>query len=223
MIKENVKKLLEELPPGVLLEAAAKTRTIREILEAVEAGVPIIGQNYIQEAAAVFESVRSRAQLHFIGHLQRNKVKKAVDLFDLIETIDSLRIAQEIDKQCGQINKTVSVLVEINSGRETQKFGIFPEEAEKFVRELSILQHIRVLGLMTMGPYTGDPEEARPCFTETRSCFEHLKDLEIPNVTMQYLSMGMTNSYQVAIEEGANIIRIGTKIFGERGSSSATV
>ncbi len=217
IIKANVQRLLEELPAGVRLEAAAKTRTVPEILEAIEAGVAIIGQNYIQEAAAVFETVKSRAKLHFIGHLQRNKVKKAVELFDLIETVDSFRLAEEIDKRCAQISRTLPVLVEINSGREPQKFGIFPEEAEKLIKKISGLSHIRIVGLMTMGPYAGDPEDARPYFTETRACFEHIKSLNIPNVAMETLSMGMTNSYKVAIEEGANIVRIGTKIFGERG------
>jgi pyridoxal phosphate enzyme (YggS family) len=216
MIKENVEKLLNELPPGVQLEAAAKTRSVGEILEAVEAGVSIIGQNYIQEAAAVFNSMPPHAKLHFIGHLQTNKVKKAVELFDLIETVDSLRIAQEINKRCGQINKIMSVLIEINSGREPQKFGVLPQDTENFVKELSSLPHIRVTGLMTMGPLGGNPQDARPYFAETHSCYKHLKSLNSPNVVMKVLSMGMTNSYQVAIEEGANIVRIGTKIFGER-------
>ena len=216
MIKKNVYRILSELPPGVQLEAAAKTRSVAEILEAVEAGVSIIGQNYIQEAAAVASSMPPEAKLHFIGHLQTNKVKKAVELFDLIETVDSIRLAQEISKRCGQINTTMPILVEINSGRETQKFGILPEDSEQFVRECASLPHIRIAGLMTMGPYSGNPEDARPYFAETRRCFEHIGSLDIGNVKTEYLSMGMTNSYQVAIEEGANIVRIGTKIFGER-------
>ena len=186
------------------------------LTSAIKAGVTIIGQNYIQEATAVYESVQSRAHLHFIGHLQSNKVKKAVSLFDLIETVDSWHIVQEIDKRCGQLNKTISVLIEINSGREPQKFGVFPEDSEKLVKRISSLPHMRIMGLMTMGPYAGNPEDARPYFAETRSCYEYLKSLNIPNVNMKYLSMGMTNSDKVAIEEGANIVRIGTKIFGER-------
>lgn len=216
MIRDNVKKLLDELPPGVELEAAAKTRSAEEIAQAVDAGITIIGENYVQEAEAVFQAVKGKARLHFIGHLQRNKAKKAVEIFDMIETVDSLRLAQEIDKRCAAIDRNMDVLIEINSGREPQKFGVFPEDAEELIREISNLEHIKIMGLMTMGPFTGDPEDARPYFIETRKCFEEFKSLDLPNVEMKYLSMGMTNSYKVAVDEGANIVRIGTKIFGER-------
>ncbi|UCG10632.1 MAG: YggS family pyridoxal phosphate-dependent enzyme [Dehalococcoidia bacterium] len=216
MIKQNVTKLLGELPAGVTLEAAAKTRTAEEIGQAIEAGVKIIGENYLQEAERAYEIVGNSAEWHFIGHLQSNKVKKAVNLFDMIETVDSVAIAGEIDKRCAQINKVMPVLIEINSGREKQKSGVFPEEAEQLIRDISDLAHIKIMGLMTMGPFSGDPEDARPYFVATRKIFEELKRKPIPNVEMKYLSMGMTNSYKVAIEEGANIVRIGSKIFGER-------
>jgi len=216
MISENVKKILEELPEGIQLVAAAKARTPEEILQAVEAGVKYIGENYVQEAREAFRLVGHKAKWHFIGHLQTNKAKKAVELFDMIETVDSIKLAEEIDKRCKGLGKVMPVLIEINSGREPQKFGIFPQDAESFIREISQLENLRVLGLMTMGPAFGDPEKARPYFIETRKAFEKIKSLEIPNVEMKYLSMGMTNSYQIAIEEGANIVRIGTKIFGPR-------
>jgi pyridoxal phosphate enzyme (YggS family) len=216
MIAENVKKIFEELPEGVELVAAAKTRTPEEILEAVEAGIKIIGENYVQEAREAFNLVGHRAKWHFIGHLQTNKAKKAVELFDMIETVDSLKLAREIDKRCKTIDKIMPILVEINSGREPQKFGIFPEEAESFIKEITPFVNLKVKGLMTMGPDFGDPEKARPYFIETRKAFEKIKSLDIPNAEMKYLSMGMTNSYQIAIEEGANIVRIGTKIFGPR-------
>ena len=216
MITENVKNILEELPEGVQLVAAAKSRTPEEILEAVEAGVNLIGENYVQEALEAFKLIQHKAKWHFIGHLQKNKVKKAVEIFDLIETVDSLKITQEIDKRCSQISKKMPVLVEINSGREPQKFGVFPEEVETFIKEISKLENIKIQGLMTMGPYFGDPEDARPHFIETKRVFENIKALAISNIEMRYLSMGMTNSYQVALEEGANIVRIGTKIFGPR-------
>lgn len=216
MIPENVKKILEELPEGVELVAAAKARTPEEIREAVEAGVKYIGENYVQEAREAFKFVGHRTKWHFIGHLQTNKVKKAVEIFDLIETVDSVKLAREIDKRCSAIGKVMPVLVEINSGREPQKFGILPEAAESFIREIAPLENLKVKGLMTMGPAFGDPEKARPYFIETRKTFEKIKSLDIPNVEMKYLSMGMTNSYRVAIEEGANIVRIGTKIFGPR-------
>jgi hypothetical protein len=216
MIRDNVKRILEELPEGVQLVAAAKTRTAQEILEAVDAGVQIVGENYIQEAQAAFQVVGHGAQWHFIGHLQTNKVKKAVEIFDVIETVDSLKLAGEIDKRSGQIKKTMSVLIEINSGKEPQKSGVFPEDAVGLAREMSLLKNVRVKGLMTMGPFFGDPEDARPYFVVTRRLFEKMRALHLPGVDMIFLSMGMTNSYKVAVEEGANIVRIGTKIFGER-------
>lgn len=216
VIEENVKKILEELPPGVELEVAAKTRTPEEILQAAEAGVRIFGENYVQEALAAINVVGHRAKWHFIGHLQRNKVKKAVEIFDMIETVDSLELAREIVKRCGQREKIMPVLIEINSGKEPQKFGVLPEDAEELIREISALKNIKIQGLMTMGPMFGDPENARPYFVETRKLFERVKGLNLTGVEMKHLSMGMTNSYRVAIEEGANIVRIGTKIFGPR-------
>lgn len=216
MIEENVKKILEELPPGVQLVAAAKTRTPEEILRAAEAGIQIIGENYVQEALAAFNLVGHRVKWHFIGHLQRNKAKKAVEIFDMIETLDSVELAREIDKRSNNRGKIMPVLIEINSGKEKQKFGIFPDEAESFIQEISGFKNIKIQGLMTMGPMFGDPENARPYFIETRKVFDRVKSLNFPDMEMKYLSMGMTNSYRVAIEEGTNIVRIGTKIFGPR-------
>jgi len=216
MIKQNVSKILSELPNQVELVAAAKTRRPEEILEAVEAEVRIVGENYIQEAERAYEVVGNKARWHFIGHLQKNKVKKAVRIFDMIETVDSLEIAKEIDKRCAQLGRIMPVLLEINSGREKQKSGVFPENIEQFVKEISAFKNIRVMGLMTMGPRFGNPEDSRPYFVETKKMFEKIKKLNLPDVEMKYLSMGMTNSYKIAIEEGANIVRIGSKIFGQR-------
>jgi pyridoxal phosphate enzyme (YggS family) len=215
-IRENVKQILSELPPGVALVAAAKTRSPREIQEAVEAGIRVIGENYLQEAESAYQAVGDKAKWHFIGHLQKNKVKKAVRLFDMIETVDSVEIAREISKRCAQIGKTMPVLIEINSGREVQKWGVLPEKAIELVREISNLPNLKIMGLMTMGPLLGNPEDLRPYFRETNKLFSEIRELNLPNVSMKYLSMGMTDSYQVAIEEGANMVRLGTKIFGER-------
>ncbi len=215
-IRENVKSILSELPKGVTLVAATKSRTPEEILEAIEAGVEIIGENYVQEAEGKYKVIGDKVKWHFIGHLQRNKVKKAIKFMDMIETVDSVPLAQEIDKRCRALNKIMPILIEINSGKEPQKAGVFPEDAERLIREIAEYPNIRIMGLMTMGPMFGNPEDARPYFIETRRIFEKIKSLQIPNVEMRYLSMGMSNSYKVAIEEGANIVRIGTKIFGER-------
>ncbi len=216
MIEENVKKLLAEIPPGVSVVAAAKTRSAEEIKRAISAGIKIIGENYIQESDRVFSELGNAAQWHFIGRLQKNKVKKAVKIFDMIETVDSVELAREIDRRCGAAGKIMPVLIEVNSGREPQKAGVLPDRAEELIREISRLENIRIEGLMTMGPRTGNPEEARPFFSATKEIFEKIKGNGIAGVEMRFLSMGMTNSYRVAIEEGANIVRIGTLIFGER-------
>jgi pyridoxal phosphate enzyme (YggS family) len=216
-IKENIRKLLNELPRGAELAAAAKGRTPEEVLQAVEAGVRVIGENYVQEAETARAAIGGRAEWHMIGHLQKNKVKKAVALFDMIETVDSIGLAREIDRRCAEMGRVMPVLVEVNSGREEQKAGVLPENAEQLIKEISSLPNIRVMGLMTMGPRFGNPEDSRPYFVITRRLFDRIKALKLPDVEMKYLSMGMTNSYQIALEEGANLVRIGTKIFGERG------
>ena len=216
MIEENIKEILEELPAGVQLVAAAKTRTVAEILKAIQAGLTIIGHNYVQEADTAFEAIGPKAKWHMIGHLQSNKAKKAVRIFDMIETVDSLKLAKAIDKACRNINKTMPVLIEINSGEETQKTGVIPSDAVSLVKEISELENVRIVGLMTMGPFSGDPEDARPYFQKTRRLFEDIEQANLPGIEMKYLSMGMSNSYRVAIEEGANLVRIGTRIFGKR-------
>jgi pyridoxal phosphate enzyme (YggS family) len=218
--RQNVAKLLAEIPDEVEVVAATKTRTPEEIREAVEAGIKIIGENYVKEAREVYDLIETEVKWHFIGTLQKHNIrKKMLEMFDMIESIDSLEIAREIDRKCAQINKIMPILIEVNSGREPQKSGVFPEDVERLIREISGLGNIKVMGLMTMGPRFGNPEDSRPYFVETRRIFENIKRLKLPNVEMRYLSMGMNNSYKVALQEGANIIRIGTKIFGERVGS----
>jgi len=217
MIKQNVTRIFAALPSGIELVAAAKTRTPEEILEAIEAGVRIIGENYVQEAKRAYEVVGRKAKWHFIGTLQKHNVRRNMaEIFDMIETVESLELAKEIDKRCAEIGKVMPVLIEVNSGREKQKSGVLPEGVEQLIREVSSLENVRVMGLMTMGPRFGNPEDSRPYFVETKKIFEKVKGLDLPNVEMKLLSMGMTNSYKVAIEEGANIVRLGTEIFGER-------
>ncbi|MBE0426971.1 MAG: YggS family pyridoxal phosphate-dependent enzyme [Nitrospirae bacterium] len=220
MIKENVKKILGKLPGQVELVVTAKGRKPEEILEAIEAGVKIIGENYIREAKRVYQVVGDKAIWHFIGIPKMEKHdllrRKTLKMFDMIETVDSLDIAVGIDQKCREIGKVMPILIEINSGREPQKSGVLPEAAEILMRGISRLQNVKVMGLMTMGPRFGNPEDSRPYFVETRKIFEHIKNINFPNVEMKYLSMGMTNSYQIALQEGANMVRIGTKIFGEK-------
>ncbi len=215
-IKENVRHILRELPPGVELVAAAKQQTPEKILAAIEGGIKIVGENYVQEAAAAFQVIGRKVQWSFIGHLQKNKVKKAVEIFDIIETVDSVELAEEINKRCAAVSRIMPVLIEVNSGREPQKFGVFPEKVEELARAIVALPHLKLRGLMTMGPLEGEPEEARPYFRLTRELFEELKRLKLPGAEINILSMGMSSSYRVAIEEGANRVRIGTLIFGPR-------
>ncbi|MCU0244683.1 MAG: YggS family pyridoxal phosphate-dependent enzyme [Acidobacteria bacterium] len=205
-IAANVKAVLAELPPGVELVAAAKTRTAAEVLEAIEAGVRVVGENYVQEAAALLPEIGRRVRWHLIGRLQTNKAKKAVELFDLVETVDSLDLGRELDKRAAAAGRTLEVLVEVNSGREPQKAGVMPDDAEALVRALAALPRLRVLGLMTMGPFEGEPEDSRPYFKETRRVFEALRAV----------SMGMSHSWRVAVEEGATLVRLGTALFGPR-------
>lgn len=216
-IRKNVRDVLGDLPEGVDLVAAAKTRTPSQVLAAVEAGVGIIGENYVQEAQAVRKVLGENVKWHFIGHLQKNKVKKAVMIFDLIETLDSALLAREIDKRSRAVGKIMPVLIEINSARESQKFGVLPEDVPGLIESISEFENLKVMGLMTMGPFSGDPEEARPYFSETKKIFDHMKSLKAGRYEMKYLSMGMSNSYLIAVEEGANMVRLGTRIFGERG------
>jgi hypothetical protein len=226
-IRDNYRRLREHVPDHVTIVLASKMRTAEEVVEAMEAGATDIGHNYVQQAVAMHEALQHRANevtWHMIGHLQTNKINKALDVFDVVQTVDSLEKAKAIDKRVERAGRDVlPVLIEINIGNEDSKAGINPQEHEPFdeymeglVREMSRLVHLRIEGLMTMGPRFGDPEHARPYFRRTRKLFERLQGLDLPNAAIRRLSMGMTNSYRVAIEEGSNMVRIGSAVFGER-------
>lgn len=218
VIENNVREILETLPDSVTLVAAAKTRSADEVRAAIRGGVKILGYNYVQEAAAIKQEIGENPAVrwHMIGHLQRNKAKQAVELFDMIETIDSLRLAETVNRHCAKIDKQMPVLIEINSGRERNKTGVFPEAAEALIKKVSDLSHLKLQGLMTMAPFFDDPEKARPYFKSTRLLFDKIAAFDFVNVSMKYLSMGMSDTYQIAIEEGANLVRIGTRMFGPR-------
>jgi pyridoxal phosphate enzyme (YggS family) len=215
-VKQNTEELLASLPEGVTLVAAGKTRSPEELRAAIEAGVKIIGHNYVQEAERCIEALGREIRWHCIGHLQRKKAKKAAQLFDMIETVDSLKIGAALDKACKALGKVMPVLIEVNSAEEDNKDGALPKDVVALANDLSTLDHLKVEGLMTMGPWTEDPEEVRPYLRHTKELFDQLRDKNIPNVTMRHLSMGMSDSYLVAIEEGANLVRIGTRLFGPR-------
>jgi pyridoxal phosphate enzyme (YggS family) len=226
-VTENYAKLRQEIPENVTIVLAAKNTSAEEIKQTVDAGATDIGENYVQQAGQMYSALREKAakvKWHMIGHLQTNKINKALRVFDVIQTVDSPEKAAAIDKRVERTRKQIMpVLIEINIGSEDSKAGIKPAEnepfdeyMERFVEDMSKLEHLRIEGLMTMGPRFGNPENVRPYFKRTRNIFERIKNLGLPNVDMKYLSMGMTNSYRVAIEEGSNMVRIGTAIFGKR-------
>ncbi len=217
-ISENVKKILSDLPHGVNLEVAAKSRNYDEIEESILAGAKIIGENYVQEAEKVIPLIKEKVEWHFIGSVQENKINKMIRLFDMIETIGSVEIAKILNKKCESAGKAMKILIEVNSGLEPQKSGVMPEMVEDIVKEISKLPNLKIYGLMTMGPAL-EAENLRPYFKLTKALFDHIKSLNFENVKMDVLSMGMSDSYLVAIEEGANLVRIGTKIFGPRNYS----
>ncbi len=216
IIRASVSEIINSIPSNVILVAASKTRTPEEVQAAINAGIKIVGYNYVQEAEKMYQVIGYQVHWHLIGHLQQNKVSKAVKIFDMIETIDSLRLAEAVDKHCYLENKIMPILIEINRGKESNKTGVFPDEVDDLILKINNLSNLQVKGLMTMGPRFGNPEDARPYFKATKEAFERIRRLKISNFEMKFLSMGMSNSYKIAIEEGANIIRIGTKLFGER-------
>jgi pyridoxal phosphate enzyme (YggS family) len=218
-IEERARRLFSEIPPGVSVVAAAKMRTPDEVRAVLAAGVSIVGENYVQEAMAAQAAVgRAAATWHLIGHLQRNKAKDAVRLFDLIQTVDSVRLAEAIDAASRALGRIMPVLIEVNSGREPQKSGVLPEEVADLVHALGTLGALRVVGLMTLGPLVADPEALRPAFRDTQRLFDELGGHNLERAQMQILSMGMSDSYRVAIEEGATMVRVGTALFGPRMS-----
>ncbi len=215
-IKKNVERLLVEIPEGVKLLAAVKTRSPEEVEAAYEAGIRYFGHNYVQEAQAMLPELDLDAEWHMIGHLQRNKAKEAVEMFDMIQSLDSIRLAHELEKRCATAGKKLEVLIEINSGAEDEKTGILSQEAVDLAEEIASLPHLHLSGLMTMGPMEGAAELSRPFFAKTRRIFEDIAQLDLPNVEMKILSMGMSGSFRVAIKEGATMVRLGTALFGPR-------
>lgn len=214
-IRDRYNQIRRQIPDYVAIVAATKQRTIEEIEEAVSAGITIVGENYVQEAINKYKHIEG-LQWHFIGHLQRNKVKDALKVFNCIQSVDSFRLAAEIDKQCAKLSKIMPILIEVNIGGEENKYGVKSDEVSDLVRQISELPNVHIEGLMTMEPYFDDPEQARPYFKQMKQIFDDIKSQNIPNVEMKTLSMGISNSYEVAIEEGSNMVRIGTKIFGPR-------
>lgn len=204
-------------PEEVGLVAVSKTMPVETVRAAIAAGVGALGENYIQEARdKIAALVDADVPWHFIGHLQTNKAKYAVRLFDLIHSVDSLKLARELDKQSAKIGKIQPVLLQVNIAREGTKSGVFAEELLDLVRAVGGLEHVSLRGLMTMPPFFNAPEKVRPFFAELRCLRDEIAAQHIARVQMRELSMGMTGDFEVAIEEGATLVRVGTAIFGER-------
>ncbi len=196
--------------------AVTKNVSKELIQSAVDSGIHVLGENRVQEACHKKDFIKGNVKWHLIGHLQRNKVKTAVQLFSMIQSVDSIELIKEIDKRARRLNEIKDILIQINIGRESTKFGIDPDQTIDFIRAASQYQHVKVKGLMAIAPFDEDPENVRPYFQKMRHIFVKLTDLSLNNVEMKYLSMGMTNDFTVAIEEGSNMVRIGTGIFGQR-------
>jgi len=203
----------------VTLIAVSKTKPVEMIREAMEAGADVFGENKVQELCDKYEVLPKELHWHLIGHLQRNKVKYIVDKAELIHSVDSLRLAEEISKEALKKNVQVNILIEVNVAEEESKFGVTVADTEELIRQIALLPNIHIQGLMTIAPYVTDPEENRPVFRTLKKLAVDIKMKNIDNVHMDVLSMGMTGDYQVAIEEGATMVRVGTGIFGERDYS----
>ncbi len=204
-------------PKTVRLVAVSKTIPAGVVRQAIEAGADILGENYVQEARDKFNTLHTYdVAWHFIGHLQSNKAKYAVRIFDLIHSVDSLKLARELDKQARKVDKVQSILIQVNVAQEASKSGITPSEAAALIGDVAQLDHIAIKGLMTMPPFFNNPEKVRPYFAALRQLSQKIEARNLPNVSMKELSMGMTGDFEAAIEEGATFVRVGTAIFGER-------
>lgn len=223
-ITENIRKkalLCGRNADDIKLMAVTKTVADDRIIEALDAGITVIGENYVQEALRKKENpelAQKSAEWHMIGHLQTNKAKYVVRLFDMIQSVDRLELAVELDKRSRAIGKITRILIEIDTGGEVTKSGVSEEAAIDLIKAVAPLENLAIEGLMTIPPWFDDPEDARPYFVALRKLKEKIESAAIPRISMKELSMGMTDDYLVAIEEGATIVRIGRGIFGERAA-----
>ena len=218
-VKANIEAACKRVgrdPKDVRLVAVSKTKPISLIEEAIEAGQDTFGENKVQEMCDKMEVLPDNIKWHMIGHLQRNKVKYIVDKVAMIHSVDSFRLAETIEKEAAKKDVIVPILIEVNVAQEESKFGLKPEEVLPFIEEIAGFSHIQIKGLMTIAPYTEDPESNREYFREIKKLSVDIRDKNIDNVSMDVLSMGMTGDYMVAVEEGATMVRVGTGIFGER-------
>lgn len=221
-VQTNIQKACERSgrdPKEVTLIAVSKTKPVETLKEAYDLGVRVFGENKVQELCDKYEALPKDIHWHMIGHLQRNKVKYIIDKVDLIHSVDSLRLAETIEKEAAKKDLTVNILVEVNVAKEESKFGLAPEEVDNFLVEIAKFSHIRVCGLMTIAPFVENAEENRVVFEHLHKLSVDIASKNVDNGNVSILSMGMTNDYEIAVEEGATIVRVGTGIFGERDYS----
>ncbi|MGL6015664.1 MAG: YggS family pyridoxal phosphate-dependent enzyme [Selenomonadaceae bacterium] len=228
MIKENLKQVQQIIREGIArrspsvcqdnvkLIAVTKNHDVEAMREAIDAGAVCIGENRVQEALSKYDCLGRSVEWHLIGHLQTNKVKYAVELFDLIHSVDSLKLAVELDKAARKIGKVQDVLLQVNLAKEESKSGIYREELPEVLQSAAVLENIHICGLMCIAPNYDDSEQARPLFREMYQLFQEVRQMGLKAADIRFLSMGMSHDYKVAVEEGANIVRVGTAIFGQR-------
>lgn len=227
MIKDNIEKVKTIIAEcrqrrnvgadePVTLIAVTKNHDVSAMQEAIDAGITVVGENRVQEAQQKFAVFGKKLNWHLIGHLQTNKVAAAVEIFDLIHSVDSEHLLSAIQKSAQKINKVQDILLQVNLAREESKFGIYKEDLPALLEKTEILDNIRLCGLMCIAPNYENREDCRPLFREMKEIFQKVKDLRLSRANIIYLSMGMTNDYNIAIEEGANMVRVGTAIFGPR-------
>ncbi len=226
MLKENFNKVENHIQKicdrkgidrsTVTLIAVSKTKPVEMLNEIYDAGCRDFGENKVQELADKYEVMPKDIRWHMIGHLQRNKVKYIIDKVSMIHSVDSLRLAETIEKEAAKKNCDIDILLEVNMAREESKYGVFPEDVYDLLEKISKFPHIHVKGLMTVAPYVDDPEDNRVVFEKMRKLSVDIESKKIDNIIMSVLSMGMTNDYEIALEEGADMVRVGTAIFGER-------
>ena len=203
-------------PESVKLVGVSKTVDLERVEKAISAGLQILGENYVQEAREKIEQLGDRVSWHFVGRLQTNKAKYAVKLFDLIQTVDSFKLAAELNRRAQPLQRVIPIIIQVNLAGEASKGGVHPPECISLIRQIAELPNLRVQGLMTMPPFFNDPERARPFFRQLRELSERVAEAQVVGTEMKEISMGMSGDYEAAIEEGATLVRVGTAIFGER-------
>ena len=215
-IKESIQKRHNIISQDVLLVAVTKNHDVEAMREAIDAGAAVIGENRVQEASQKYAVLDRNVTWHLIGHLQTNKVKHAVKIFDMIESIDSIKLAEAINKEAAKLGKVQKILVQVNLVKEASKTGVYLEDLPELLTAIDGMDNLKLMGLMFIAPIAENPEDVRPMFNQMYNLFIKVQKMPLAHADIKYLSMGMTHDYQIAIEEGANIVRVGTAIFGPR-------